>query len=328
MHSRYWRPSIMTHPGNPPSGMSTRLALQLLHGLFVLLPLAVQFPLAHLLGSAGFYLLRRRRHIAKVNIALCLPELDATRQRRLLQDNFRATARGIVELAISWWASDDTVRRLSRLEGRELLVAARQQQRGVLLIGAHYTSIDLAGRVIGLHEDLDITYKRQRNPVFDVYLGQRRQRSFRHLIEKNDMRQMIRQLQAGRTVWFAPDQDFGRKGSVFAPFFHRDAATIGNIGRILSLTGARPLFYSHFRETGHDGKAVYVGRISDPFHDGFGDDAVANATLLNQAIADVIRQHPEQYLWVHERFRTQPEPGMAKPYRLRKKKHRATKEAS
>jgi KDO2-lipid IV(A) lauroyltransferase len=130
---------------------------------------------------------------------------------------------------------------------------------------------------------------------------------------------MVKSLKKGRVVWYAPDQDFGRQGSVFVPFFHQPAATLTTVGKLLKMTNAKPLFYSHFRIE-ENGQTVYLARIHDPFHDGFNDDDIHNATLLNQAIADVIREHPEQYLWVHERFRTQPQAGMPKPYTIRKDK--------
>lgn len=285
----------------------------------VFLPFAAQQAIGRGLGRLLALTLKRRRHNAEVNIALCFPELTAEQQQQLVEANMISTTLGGIETAFSWWASDKTILAHCRIEGLELLAAAKQQGRGVLLIGAHYTTLDLAGRVIGLHTDLDITYKDQDNQAFDYCINQARKRSFTHLIEKNAMRNMVKNLKNGRVVWYAPDQDFGRQGAVFAPFFHRPAATLTTVGKLLKITNAKPLFYSHFRIQ-HEGKTSYVGKIHDPFHDGFNDDDMHNATLLNQAIADVIREHPEQYLWVHERFRTQPNLGDPKPYTLRKKK--------
>lgn len=298
------------------------LGLALLRGL-VLLPLPILLGIGRNLGHILKHTLKRRRHNAEVNIALCFPELCAAEQQQLVDANMVSTILGAFETAWSWWAPDRDILAHSRTEGFELLEQARQAGRGVLLIGAHYTTLDMAGRVIGLHADLDITYKNQRNKAFDYCINQARKRSFRHLIEKNAMRTMVKNLKAGRIVWYAPDQDFGRQGSVFVPFFHHPAATITSHGKLLKMTGAKPLFYSHFR-IDENGRTVYVARIHDPFHDGFTDDDIHNATLLNQAIADVIREHPEQYLWVHERFRTQPRPGDPKPYSIRKQKKKPT----
>jgi len=291
--------------------------------LIAAFPFSLQQAMGRALGRLLSHRLKRRRHFAEVNIALCFPELTSKQQEQLVNDNMISTTLGIFETAFSWWASDNSIRNRCRTEGFELLDQAKQEGRGVLLIGGHYTTLDLAGRVIGLHTDLDITYKDQKNRVFNHCIQKARARSFTFQIEKNAMRTMVKNLQAGRTVWYAPDQDFGRNGAVFVPFFHRLAATQSTLGKLLKITRAKPLFYSHFR-TIENGKIIYVAKIHDPFNDQFNDDEVHNATLLNQAIADAVRQHPEQYLWVHERFRTQVNKGDPKPYTLHKKKKRKT----
>lgn len=311
-------PDSLFHPRYWP----TWIGLGLLRCI-ILLPFKAQQAIGLCLGRVLAKTLKRRRHYAEVNIALCFPELSPGQQRQLVNNNLVSTTLGAIETAFGWWASDRAILAHSRIEGLELLAAAKQQGRGVLLIGAHYTTLDLAGRVIGMHADLDITYKDQKNKAFDYCINAARKRSFTHLIEKNAMRTMVRNLKNGRVVWYAPDQDFGRQGSVFVPFFHRPAATLTTVGKLLKITGAKPLFYSHFRIK-ENGQTVYLARIHDPFHDGFNDDDIHNATLLNQAIADVVREHPEQYLWVHERFRTQPHRGDPKPYTLRKKKKKPT----
>lgn len=289
----------------------------------ILLPFPAQQAIGRGLGRVLSHRLKRRRHNAEVNIALCFPELSAEQQKQLVDANMQATTLGVIETGFSWWASDKAILARSRIEGLELLDEAQKSGRGVLLIGAHYTTLDLAGRVIGMHADLDITYKDQQNKAFDHCINQARKHSFTHLIEKNAMRNMVKNLKKGRVVWYAPDQDFGRQGSVFVPFFHHPAATLTTVGKLLKITGAKPLFYSHFRIE-ENGQTLYLAKIHDPFQDRFNEDDIHNATLLNQVIADVIREHPEQYLWVHERFRTQAQPGMPKPYTIRKHKKKPT----
>jgi KDO2-lipid IV(A) lauroyltransferase len=307
LHPRYWL---------------TWLGLGLLRCI-VFLPFSTQQSIGRFLGRLLNKILKRRRHNAEVNIALCFPELSSDEQKRLVDANMISTTLGAIETAFSWWASDKAILKRSKIEGLELLEQAKQEGRGVLLIGAHYTTLDLAGRVIGMHTDLDITYKDQHNKAFDYCINQARKHSFTHLIEKNAMRNMVKNLKKQRVVWYAPDQDFGRQGAVFVPFFHRPAATLTTVGKLLSITHAKPLFYSHFR-IDNNGDTFYLAKIHDPFKNGFNDDDIHNATLLNKAIEDVIREHPEQYLWVHERFRTQPNLGEPKPYTLRKKKKAPT----
>ena len=288
--------------------------------LFALLPLPAQFGVARWLGLLAHHLLKRRRHIAEVNIHLCFPELNAEQQAQLVRDNFISTAYGVVELGLCWWASDQKILAISQVSGMEKMQEVQQQGRGVLLLGAHFTSLDLSGRVLGIRCKADATYKEQRNPVFDYMVLRSRQGFVDYPIRKNAMRQMIKRLKNGHIVWHAPDQDFGSKGSVFVPFFHHPAATLANIGKIIKLSNAKVLFYSHFRKQDEQGRLYWQGEIFDPFKDGFGEDETANAALFNRALADVIRQHPEQYLWLHERFRTQELGREHRPYTIRKKK--------
>ena len=271
------------------------------------------------MGSIFSALFKRRRHIIEVNIALCFPELSADEQKKLVDENIKSTTLGIIETAFGWWASDKAILSRSRTEGFELLEQAKKEGRGVLLLGAHLTTLDLSGRVIGLNADIDITYKEQDNPLFNYWMDKARKRSFGNIIEKNAMRSMVKSLRSGRVVWYAPDQDFGRQGSVFVPFFHRPAATLTTAGKLLKMTGVKPLFYAHFRKK-ENGRIVYVARICDLYHDDFNDDDIHNTTLINKALAEILREHPEQYLWAHERFRTQPNPGDPKPYTKYKKK--------
>lgn len=304
-HPRYW---------------PTWLGLGLLR-LLVLLPLEAQQAIGRTAGKVLAKTLKRRRHIAEVNIALCFPELSSAEQQQLVDDSLVAITLGAIETGFAWWATDEQILNCSTVEGIELIEEAKKQGRGVLLFGAHFSTLDLSGRVMGQRIDVDITYKNQKNKAFDYYVYRARQKYFKHVIHKNEMRRMIRHLREGRTVWYAPDQDFGREGSVFAPFFGQPAATLATAGKLLRMTNAKPLFISHYRLT-VDGKTCYQGIVSDPFQDRFGEDEVANATLVNKAVEDAIRVHPEQYLWAHERFRTRENPEDGKIYTLRKKKPR------
>lgn len=287
--------------------------------LFALLPVRFQYGISRRIGIIAHNRLARRRHIAEVNIALCFPELSAEQQQQLVLENFISTAWAVTEIALAFWARESYFAQNSEVYGLELLEQARAEGKGVLLLGLHVTTLEISGRTLSHRHKVDVTYKQAENPAFNHYMVQQRQKFFPYVLEKNDMRTVIKNLKKGHIVWFAPDQDFGRNGSVFAPFFHQPAATLSNIGRILNMSDAKALFYNHYRVM-KDGKPYFIGVVSDPFNDGFGDDTLANATLYNKAVADAVRHNPEQYLWVHERFRTQPERSMPKPYNPQKKK--------
>ena len=129
---------------------------------------------------------------------------------------------------------------------------------------------------------------------------------------------MVRNLKKGRVIWYAPDQDFGKDGAVFAPFFGRPAATLTTLSKLQKITNAKVLLFSHFRYD--ENKIKYIGKVLDPFAENFCDDELANATLMNKAIEDVVRDFPDQYNWMHERFRTRQNPDEPRIYPRRKKK--------
>lgn len=312
-------PKSLYHPKHWP----TWLGLAILR-LFALLPVTWLYFLAKGLGLLGHKFAQRRRQIVETNIALCFPEKTAEQQATLVRENFINTAYGIVEIMLAFWASREYILKHSEVRGLEHLEQAKAEGRGVLLMGLHVTTLEFSRWPIAARwPAIDISYKEAANPAFDYYLHKQRQKSFANVIEKYNMHLMMKNLKSGNVIWLASDQDFGRSRSVFAPFFHELAATPGNLGRISKMTGAKPLFYNHYRVM-KNGKPYFIGEVSDPFKEGFGDNAEKNAAQFNQAVADAITPHPEQYLWVHERFKTRPDPNSPRLYPRKKKKKKSS----
>ncbi len=290
-------PAHLAHPRYWP----TWLGIGLLR-LTVWLPQGARLALGRLLGAVLYRLARARRHITEVNIDQCFPDLDRNERRQLVRDTFAANATGLLETALGWWGSDARLQGLLRVDGAHHLQAALAQGRGVLLLGAHFTTLDLGGRLTRLVTDFDVIYRRSKNPVMDRLIRRNRQKFFGHVIERTDIRQILRCLKAGRAVWYAPDQDYGRKHSVFAPFFGIPAASITATARLARLNGSPVLFLGYYRE----GDGSYRLEFQPPLADFPADDEVANATAINRVLEKAIRQYPEQYMWVHRRFKTRP----------------------
>jgi Kdo2-lipid IVA lauroyltransferase/acyltransferase len=274
------------------------------------LPLRAQYAIGRWLGRLLHRTARRRRHIADVNLRLCFPELDARMRADLVRNVFRSIGIGLVETAIAYYVPMERLRPRVTIEGLEHLEAARAQGRGVLLIGAHFTTLDLAGGLMSLFADIDVIYRRGKNPVAERVMVHGRQQHFKGVIERRDTRTLIRRLRENRVVWYAADQDYGRKHSVFAPFFGQRAATITASARIARMNQSPALFLSHFRD---ERTLTWTLRVS-PVLDGFpsGDD-VTDAARINALIEREVRRHPEQYLWIHRRFKTRPR-GESRPY--------------
>lgn len=270
---------------------------------------ALPYPMIYYSGRALGWMMdktmKRRRYVVEVNIGLCFPELSATEQDALVSKTMQSTALGLLETVYSWWASDAAIKKRSRVEGLEYVDQAHREGRGILVVGAHFTTLDLSGRVYCTAAPTDIIYRPQANAAFDYVINRARSKVYGELIEKRDFRKVIKRLKQGHTVWYASDQDFGPRGAVFAPFFGIPAATLTTMRQLVRLSGAKVLFYASYR-IDDGGNSHYLGKIIDAFDEELGHDDHRDAELINKTIEDAIRVHPDQYLWVHRRFKTRP----------------------
>jgi len=257
------------------------------------------------LGRLLYRLISSRRRIAEINLRLCFPEMDKSTRNHLVKESFIAAATSVFEGTLSWWANDARIRRLYRIEGLEHLEAARTQGKGVILLGGHYTTLEISGRFLARHvEGLQPIYKPARNKLFEAVMAGSRRRLFDDLLPSSDMRTIVRNLKKGKVVWYAPDQDFGRERSVFVPFFGVPAATLISTSRLARLSGAPVVpFYSE-RLPGSEGFLLRLLPALENFPSG---DDLVDATRVNQVIEEQVKRVPAQYLWLHKRFKTRPE---------------------
>ena len=278
--------------------------------LITLFPLGLQLWLGRLIGRLFMLLGKRRRHIAEVNLQLCFPELNQAQHRQLLRRTFESQGMGLMETAAAWLMPPRRLLPLAEFEGLELIEQAQRDGKAVLLLGAHYTTVDIAGTLFGHQVAFDVIYRRQKNPVFNYIMNRGRQQYLKggRTIPQDDMRGVYRSLTDKRVLWYPPDQDYGAKHSVFAPFFGVPAAVIKAPSRMAKRSQAVVLAVWYQRR--EDGKYhICFGHI-----EGFtGNDFEADAVAINRHLETVIRQYPEQYMWVHRRFKSRP-PGMAKVY--------------
>ena len=277
------------------------------------LPVPVNFAIGRFIGLLFYYLAKSRRRIAQTNIALCFPELDEQAQHKMVRDVIRNCGISIMESAMSLWGQKDKLRDRHTIEGLEHIAAAKAEGRGALLLGCHFTTMDPAGRIYAYHADAHMLYRKDPNPLLAYELIKAREKYLTSAIVYSDTRQLIKKLRQGEAVWYAPDQDYGKDQSVFAPFFGIPAATVLGTARIAQLGRAVVLPYAHYREDNGHYRLVF-GAPLENFPSG---DDVEDATRINKIIEDMVRVKPEQYLWVHRRFKTRPagEPGFYKKKR-------------
>lgn len=251
-------------------------------------------------GRLARLCMRERRHNARRNIALCLPELDETARAALERRHFESLGIALFETALAWWRPLESLWPLARVDGLEHLERALARGRGVLLLPAHFTTMEIGAALLHQHVVPDIVYRRFSQPAIDAVMRARRARGGGRLIESREPRAVIRSLRANHVVWYPPDQIYPPKNRVLAPFCGVPAMTNTTPMRIARITGAAVLPFLALRLADGSGYRLLISPALEDFPS---DDPVADATRLNQVVEQQIRAAPEQYRWIHRRFR-------------------------
>jgi len=274
------------------------------------LPYSAQIKIGQVIGYFAQFISRRRRHITEVNIRLCFPELSKKEQQRLVSQSFASIGAGVIEMGLAWWAPIKKLNKLYTMSGLEHLQHAFSKGNGVIILGAHFTTLDLIGRLSSMNYPFSVTYRSAKNELINKIMQRKREEFFVESIDRHDMRRFIKVLKSNGAIWYAPDQDYGRKHSVFAPFFGVSAATIKATARLARISGASILPCFQYRLPDGQGYRIEVQPPIANFPSG---DDVADATKINQLLEAAIRKCPDQYLWQHRRFKTRPA-GESRPY--------------
>lgn len=252
------------------------------------------------LGALAGRLPLPQRRVARRNLALCLPELSPAERERILRAHWRAVGITICETALIWWAPRERILPLVSFEGLEHVDRLRAQGRGVILLAAHFTTLEISAGMFTLTRDAWAVYKPSKDALLTHFFRTRRGAASAGMIARDDIRTMIRILKAGGIVWYSPDQAFRGKGAEMVPFFGVPAATNTATSRLARLTGAAVLPYFSERLPGAAGYRVSIG---PPFADFPSEDSAADTLRFHQLIEAQVRRVPEQYLWLHKRFK-------------------------
>lgn len=274
------------------------------------LPYRALMALGRAIGGVIARTRNERKRVAARNLELCFPELDEATRTALLDANLRDLGLMLAEFALGWMGSERAIARIPvRIEGIEHLEAARAQGRGVLLVGGHFSHLELCARLVSQRLRIAGMYRVMDSPVFERAVLRARLRYADAMFDKDELRATVKYLRGGGTVWYAPDQDMRGKDSLFVPFFGVPASTITATHHLARLSGAAvmPFFHHRLREGG------YAVRLDATLPDFPSSDIVADTARVNAAIEHMVREAPQQYLWVHKRFKTRP-PGMPPVY--------------
>lgn len=279
--------------------------LWLLHWL----PLPALRGVGWILGKTLYALGRERRSVALINLRLCFPEKTEAEREALARQHFIAFSRAVLDRTLGWWASKERLQRMIRVKGEEHLVVP--EDTSLIVLSPHFVGLDAAATRLTMLSAGCTVYSKQKNPVFDKLLFDGRHRFQRCLLlsRQDGMRKVIKAMKQGLPFYYLPDMDFGPEDSIFVPFFGVQAATIPGVSRLARLTGAKVV--ACITRQVADGYEVEVTPAWDNFP---GESVEADTEMVNRFIESQVLRMPEQYFWLHKRFKTRP-PGEQRFYK-------------
>lgn len=272
--------------------------------LICLLPHRVALGIGDVLGRLMHAIGGRRRAIVRRNIELCFPDLSSRERDAMALEHFKALGKMLIEMGLGRWASDRHLLSIMKLQGLENIKSALDTGKGVILLSAHFTTLEIMGRVLALNiPPFDAVYRKNRSEFMTELQRSGRERSAETTIEKRDIKKMVRSLRSGRAVWYAPDQSYNRKGAEILPFFgvpalHTTAtSTLARLGDALVV----PFFPRRLADSTYELTLL-------PAFEGFpSGDAKADTERYIEVLEAHIRKCPEQYFWVHRKFKSLPD---------------------
>ena len=274
-----------------------------------LLPLPLLRALGAGLGRLLYAFGRERRQVALINLRLCLPQLSDAEREQLARRHFVAFAQAVLDRTLLWWASKERIGRLVTVEGAEHL--HDPEGKPLLILAPHFVGLDAGATRISFYGKACSVFSNQKNPLLNqlMYAGRRRFSDILLLSRQDGMRKIVKAMKDGYPFYYLPDMDFGPKDSIFVPFFGVLAATIPGVARLVRLTGAR-VVTCVTRQT----PSGYVVEVSPPWTGFPGESVEADTEFVNRFIESQVLRMPEQYFWLHKRFKTRP-PGEQRFYK-------------
>ncbi|MEQ1512117.1 MAG: LpxL/LpxP family Kdo(2)-lipid IV(A) lauroyl/palmitoleoyl acyltransferase [Lysobacteraceae bacterium] len=267
------------------------------------LPWGLQRTLGRAFGVLLQRVLGKRRRIAARNIELCFPELDQGARADLLRRHFAALGISLFEFGRAWWGSAAPQRRGLVFEGVEHIKAAQAGGRGVIVVSGHFTTLEMSARLACDVVPLAGMYRPYPQPAMEWAVLRGRSRYAAGMFAKDDARGVVKHLKRGGLLWYAPDQDPSKGDSVFVPFFGQPAKSLKSTHQLARLSGAAVVMFQHVRRD--DGG--YTLRFWPAFEDFPSNDADKDTARVIAAIESMARAAPEQYLWIHRRFKRRPD---------------------
>ncbi|CUX96298.1 Lipid A biosynthesis lauroyl acyltransferase [Candidatus Gullanella endobia] len=293
-----------------PRNWITWLGIGVLY-LLVLLPYPLLYALGTRLGRIAMRFMHYRKTIARRNLQLCFPEMSEMEREILLQQNFESVGMGLIETGIAWFWPDWRIKPWISVRGLEHIADARAENKGILLIGMHFLTLELGARIFGMYNPGIGVYRPNNKPLLDWLQTWGRMRSNKSMLDRSNIKGMIRALKNGDIIWYAPDHDYGPKSSVFAPLFAVPQVAT-TIGTYILVKIAKPAVIPFMPRRLPQGRGYELLILSNERNMPL-DSEIAVASYINKIVEQAILLAPDQYMWLHRRFKTRP-PGAPSLY--------------
>ena len=268
------------------------------------LPHLMQINNGKFLGRVLHKFLAKRRAISRKNLSLAFPNLKRERINKITAEHFESVGASIAELGICRWGKSKILYENSVWEGKEHIAKAREANKGIILLSAHFTTLEVSGLLLQFEfPGFAVVYRKNRNPFITEIFRTTRESFAKKAIEKREIKNMIRSLRNGGTVWYAPDQSYNRKQSSVIPFFGVPSMTNIATSTIAKLGNAVVLpFFPRRLENGN-----YVLSFKAPLEDFPSNDPVEDTKKYIDLLEKHIKVCPEQYYWLHKKYKNLPE---------------------
>jgi len=272
--------------------------------LLATIPRSWQFCLSYWVANRLSKTNGPRMSTIRRNIELCFPEEAVDEREALIRGNVQSSSLMLFELLNMVWRTPSDMTSVARVVGIGHLERALAADKPLLLVTGHFTPLFHAATQLASITPYNAVYRRLDNPVMEANLYRRGVEKYpMHLFHRKDIRKMLTKLADNGTVFISPDQDFGVNRGAFVSFFGIPTATITSIPQYARQTNAQVMLFSGYRE-GETGVVIEFEPVLENYPS---DDDVADTQRWSDWLEAKIRLHPEDYLWMHKRFKTRPE---------------------
>ncbi|MDC1066199.1 lipid A biosynthesis acyltransferase [Candidatus Pseudothioglobus singularis] len=267
----------------------------------VFIPFKAQVVAGKAIGRMMYPFMHKLRSTAYSNISHCFPEKKQPQVERLVKRHFEAIGVSFFETANAYYGTDNKIKKLLNIKNEHFFKDALKEEGGIILLCSHFMPLMLGSRALLIKHTIANIYRPQNNTLFDSAMVKGYKKNGAVMIKSTDTRSIIKAINNSLPIWYAPDQDLGKNNSVFAPFFGIQTATASATARLAKNNNTRVIPYSFIRTSNG-----YLMSFEKPISNYPSNDPIHDATVINQILEKQINHSPEQYLWIHRRFKTRP----------------------